>query len=307
MRVVIQRTGLSADVLRAWEKRYGVVVPGRSQGGQRLYSNEDVERLTLLRRATAGGRNISQIAALSLPALEALIAQDEEGRIGGSAAEEGDDGRAKYYRDAGLQAVERLEATPLEALLRRAAMQLGAAMTIDEVIVPLLREFGERWHRGELTPAHEHMGTAVIRRALAWMSSSATVPAQAPTAVVTTPSGQHHEIGAKIVATSAATEGWRVVFLGADLPAESIAAAATQAGAVLVALSIIFPVRDEQMVDEVVRLRHLLPGRTTLVAGGAAADFNAARLTAEGVRVVPDLHQFRLLLRALNPNPVEYR
>jgi methanogenic corrinoid protein MtbC1 len=75
------------------------------------------------------------------------------------------------------------------------------------------------------------MATAAIRRVLAWMSSSALVPHYAPLAVVATPAGQRHELGAKIVSTTATTEGWRVLFLGADLPAESIAAAVAQSGA----------------------------------------------------------------------------
>src|SRR5687767_8040152 len=72
LRAVIRRTGLSADVIRAWERRYGAVAPSRSDGGQRLYSEDDVVRLVLLRNATAQGHSIGEIAALDISALEAL-------------------------------------------------------------------------------------------------------------------------------------------------------------------------------------------------------------------------------------------
>jgi DNA-binding transcriptional MerR regulator/methylmalonyl-CoA mutase cobalamin-binding subunit len=303
MRVVIQRTGLSADVLRAWERRYGLVAPDRSEGGQRLYSDEDVERLTLLRRATGGGRNISQISGLGLSELEALIAEDDVSRAATSATPEGRSLAAEFFHEAANRAVDRLDVTELEALLRRAAMQLGSASAVDEVIIPVLHDLGDRWHRGEITPAHEHMGTATIRRVLAWMASAALVPHHAPLAVIATPPNQRHELGAKIVATTAATEGWRVLFLGADLPAEAIAGAAVQSGATLVALSLIFPQEDPRLVPEVARIRQLLPAHVQLVAGGPAATANEAALTPLGVRVMPTLGDLRVLLRSLHPSP----
>jgi DNA-binding transcriptional MerR regulator/methylmalonyl-CoA mutase cobalamin-binding subunit len=301
MRVVIQRTGLSADVLRAWERRYGVVAPDRSGGGQRLYSDDDVERLTLLRRATASGRNISQISGLALPDLEALVTEDESLRAARQETPEGRRQAANPFHEAANRAVERLDVGELEALLRRAAMQLGSAIAIDEVVVPVLRDIGERWHAGDLSPAHEHMATTAIRRVLAWMGSSALVPHYAPMAVVATPANQRHELGAKIVSTTAATEGWRVLFLGADLPADAIAAAAIQAGASVVALSMIFPERDPGMVAEVVRLRQLLPPHIQVVAGGPAAVANEAALVEGGARIMHSLAELRVQLRSLNP------
>jgi DNA-binding transcriptional MerR regulator/methylmalonyl-CoA mutase cobalamin-binding subunit len=300
MRVVIRRTGLTADVLRAWERRYGVVAPERSEGGQRLYSDEEIERLSLLRRATGAGRNISQIASLSLPELEALVAEDEsvlarEKVVPGSSAQ------AEYYFEAALQAIQRLDGAELEALLRRAAMQLSSETTIDEVLIPLLHELGESWHRGEITPAHEHLGTAAIRRVLSWISGSAIVSHYAPTALIATPANQRHELGAKVAATTASTEGWRVAYLGCDLPADAIASAAVQSGAALVVLSMIFPVDDPNLVPEVVRIRQLVPPQVPVVAGGAAAIAHESELARHGVRVMPDLQHLRVILRSLNP------
>src|SRR5215218_6409458 len=71
--VVAERTGLTPDVLRVWERRYSVVEPSRSAGGQRVYSDADIERLSLLHRATRGGHNISQVATLSQEKLQDLV------------------------------------------------------------------------------------------------------------------------------------------------------------------------------------------------------------------------------------------
>lgn len=292
MRVVIQRTGLSADVLRAWERRYGVVHPDRSGGGQRLYSDEEVRRLCLLRRATALGRPISQVAELQVDALEALVLEDEAAATASDARSP----QAKALHAEANQAVDRLDPAGLEAVLRRAVIQLGAATGMDDVIIPVLRDFGERWHRGEITPAHEHMGTAAIRRVLAWVAASASVPADAPLVVVATPTNQAHELGAKLAAATAASEGWRVLFLGADLPAEAIAGAATQSGANVVALSLLYPAHDPAMVAEVIRLREALPETVLVVAGGPAAEANARELTRHGVRVMACLDDLRQLL-----------
>lgn len=303
MRMVIQRTGLSADVLRAWEKRYGVVEPRRSEGGQRLYSDEDVERLALLRRATAGGRNISLIAGLGVPELERLIAEDESGRVEAADAPAARHAAASWYLGACVRAIVDLDAVHLEALLRRAVLQLSATTAIDDVVLPLLKEVGERWHQGALTPAHEHLGSAVIRRVLTWMADAAAMSPGAPVVVVATPATQRHELGAKIVSTTASHEGWRVVFLGSDLPADAIAAAALQSGASLVALSLIFPTDEASVTHEVLALRRLLPPSVTIVVGGAAVASYGDRLAEAGVRVLPDLPQLRVLLRALHPSP----
>ena len=77
IRVVARRTGLTPAVLRAWEKRYGVVDPTRTEGGQRLYSDEDVRRLSLLRQAVEEGRSISQVVELTTEELQGLVMEVE--------------------------------------------------------------------------------------------------------------------------------------------------------------------------------------------------------------------------------------
>lgn len=309
VRGVIARTGLTADLLRAWERRYGVVRPQRTSGGQRLYSEEDVRRLTLIRRATAGGHRIAELARLDVAALEALVgepaaAAPDTARGAGSAPSPD---AVESLVAAALAAAERLDATALEATLRRGALALGGAALVDHVVSRLLRRIGARWHEGSLSPAHEHLASTVVRRVLAWVAGTyETDPRradaeQAPRIVVATPAGELHEFGAMLAAAAAADERWSVVYLGASLPAADIAAAAAQVGARAVALSI---VRDDALgegaaLDEVRAVARALPPGATLLVGGAAAERHAEALREVRARVLADIPALRATLRAL--------
>ncbi len=156
--VAAERTGLTADVIRAWERRYGAVEPDRDESGQRLYSDADVERLRLLHRATEGGRSIGQVVDLPSEALAELVRGDETARA--------------ELRPAGVDldylfslAVS-LNGPALEASLRRAVLAQGLASFAETVAAPLLRRLGEGWHAGEVTPAQEHVASAAITRVL---------------------------------------------------------------------------------------------------------------------------------------------
>src|SRR5579872_1537362 len=121
MRMVVLRTGLKPDVLRAWERRYGVVSPVRSEGGQRLYSDEDVERLSLLTRAVSGGRAISQVAKLPLRTLREIVEKDENAPRFTQAPVQSipSESRASVH-DAALAAIESFDSAKQESVLRGA-------------------------------------------------------------------------------------------------------------------------------------------------------------------------------------------
>ena len=301
MRLVMRRTGLSADVLRAWEKRYQAVAPERSAGGQRLYSDEDVERLTLLNQVTANGRNVSQVARRSLNELRAMLIEDAGVSAAGPSDDEGSfDDRALLPRL--LDATERLDGQELERLLRQGTLQVGAAAAIERVIVPFLHEIGVRWHRNMLNPAHEHLATAVVQRTLHWVLDGASPAENAPRIVVASLQGERHEIGLQIVAAIASGEDWRVVFLGADLPVDTIASATQQAGARVLAISIVAAEADAPVIASITTLRRLLGDAVTILVGGAAATRFRKELHPLGVHLVTDLPQLRTFLRAYQAN-----
>ena len=294
MRLVSERTGLSADVLRVWERRYGVVVPGRSPGGQRWYTESDVARLRLLARAVERGRSISTVAHLSDEALAQVVLSEEATQLARTTPHAL---AAQPYLADAIGAVESLNGPNLESTLRQAAMQLSMDELLDGVLTPLTHTIGDRWHAGQLSAAHEHLATTVIRRLLSWITQQHAPAPDAAAIVVTTPAGQVHELGAKFAAATAAANGWRVVYLGPDLPARDIATAATASGASAVALSLVYPTDDPLMDGELRALRAALPD-TRLVVGGAGAMAYRPSLDAIGATVVTDLPSLRRWLTA---------
>ncbi|MBL9175975.1 MAG: MerR family transcriptional regulator [Verrucomicrobiales bacterium] len=276
IKVVSHRTGLSPHVIRVWERRYGTVQPERSEGNQRFYSEEDVQRLALLKQATDAGHPISNITHLSVPHLRALLSpQGTSGdaplpRVQLPAASP--TRNAEQLIEAALKAVVGMDSAALEKILEEGAVTLGQNALLLQVIAPLVQRIGEEWQKGTLRIVHEHQASAVIRTFLGRAARPLAMHASAPVLVAATPAGQLHEIGAALVAAAASNQGWRVVYLGPSLPAEEIASAARQNGARVVALSIVHPADDPNLPDELRRLRQLLPDSVTVVAGGRSAE-----------------------------------
>jgi methanogenic corrinoid protein MtbC1 len=286
-----------------------VVSPARTEGGQRLYSALDIERLRLLRRLTERGHAISRIASLPIAALASL---DEEsgGADDGGASSDGEARRAEeaveiHTRSVGesvaavLRAARRLDAADLHAALEQAALTLGVPVFIDEVVAPALTRVGEGWAEGSLSIAQEHMATAVFRRILGWLFRVYEVSGAAPRLVVATPPGQVHELGALMVATSAAAEGWGVTYLGPDLPVADLLSAVAQTGARAVAVSAVYVPESVDLLAALREMRAGLPERVPVIVGGAATPEIAAEAEAAGALVIASLPEFRVMLRRL--------
>jgi MerR family transcriptional regulator, light-induced transcriptional regulator len=294
--VVAQRTGLSQDVLRVWERRYEAVTPARSESGVRLYSDDDIERLILLRAATRGGRGIGQVAKLSTRALETIVAEDEaarekKGAVIGATPEPGD------VVGASLALARVLDSPALDDVLRRAAVIMGMPVFLETVAAPLLRKVGEEWHAGRLSPAHEHLVTSSLHEIIVGMMRAFAHRPGAPTVLVTTSAGERHVIGAALVGAAAALEGWNVLYLGANLPASEIADAAKSTGVRVVAVSIIYVESASRVRDEMRALREQLPDDVPLIAGGAGATSMAKELGAMHIRVKSTVSGFLSELR----------
>jgi DNA-binding transcriptional MerR regulator/methylmalonyl-CoA mutase cobalamin-binding subunit len=298
MRLVAARTGLSPDVLRAWERRYRAVNPARSPGGQRWYTEEDCARLRLLARAVEAGRNIASVATLGDDALRELVRREDASAI---ARESPHALATQPFLAEALEAIEALDGPLLEQVLRQATLRLSLEELLDGVATPLQRAMGERWHRGTISPAHEHLATAGVRRVLGWIIEQHVAPVSAPAMLVTTPSGQWHELGAKLAAATAAAAGWSVVYLGPNLPAPVIAQAATARAVRAVALSIVYPDDDPLLDGELRELRRLLPDAVRLVVGGSGAPAYRPVLAAIGAEVITDLPTLRRWLARLAP------
>jgi methylmalonyl-CoA mutase cobalamin-binding subunit len=283
--VVAERTGLSLDVLRVWERRYAVVEPTRDEAGRRMYTDADIDRLRLLAQATSGGRSIGQVAALPVDALRALVRDEEAARWAV---------RRPAASGGGTRA---MDGAGVEAVLRRAASLLGVPAFVEEVVPAFARRIGDEWHAGRLGVAQEHLATGVVRPLLAQLRNALPVSASAPVLLVATPVGERHEIGALLVAAAASVEGWRVTYLGPDVPSEAIAQAALDTGVRAVALSSVYVDDRERVAAELADLRARLPADVAILAGGAGlAGLTSARERVDVV-VLESLAELRRYLR----------
>ncbi|MDP2481382.1 MAG: MerR family transcriptional regulator [Candidatus Palauibacterales bacterium] len=299
--VVAERTGLSRHAIRAWERRYGLIEPDRSQGGHRLYSDAEIERLALLARLTERGERIGELAGLSTDELRVQLARSATAGRGAPAGGSYPGPRPERRVAAAMRLVADYDAENLETLLRRAALDFPAPVLIEEVLAPLLTRVGEAWRAGEIGPGQEHMASAAVTRAVGWLMEALPPAAGAPVLVVATPTGHRHELGALLVAATAVSEGWRVSYMAPDLPAADIAAAAGRLGARAVAVSLVYPAADPATADEIRRLRETLPAATRLLAGGGASGSYADVLDEVGAGTPGDLAGLREILRTLAP------
>ena len=314
IRTVSKRSGVKSDLVRAWERRYQAVNPVRTAGGHRVYTDQDIARLKLLNEATNNGHSISQIAQLSLDELKQLIKEEspasneepiaEPVKIASTTGARDRYEIAQDYNDKCYAAVLAFDAQALESHFENAIVELGSEAFIELLLSHLLTKIGERWKIGELRPVHEHMTSSVIRSLTYILRNNNPCPPNAPRMIVSTPIGQLHELGALLAAIMAELCGWQVTYLGANLPAEEIAAAVKYTNACALTLSISFATEDNIVAKEIRRIKKLIGNDVTLIVGGRAASHFQGVLTEVGVPNIQGYAHFRELLKQL---ATEYR
>jgi methylmalonyl-CoA mutase cobalamin-binding domain/chain len=300
--VVAERTGLSQDLLRMWERRYGVVTPERAPNGQRLYTDTDIDRLTLIKAATHAGRSISKVATLSTEALAALVHEDEAARERRPAVQAAAPTGTPEMQDvveSALVLARALDSSALDDTLRRAASTIGVPSFIESIAAPLLRRIGDEWHAGRVTLAQEHLVSSIVHDIVAGSMRSFAARNGGPRVLVATLAGERHAIGSALVGAAAAAEGWNVLYLGPDLPANEIADAAAAAGVRVVALSIVYVEHHHAVIEALQTLRSRLPQPIILIAGGRGAVALSTELAKMGVRVESSIHGLLSELRSV--------
>ena len=279
IKVAARKSGLTAHVIRVWERRYNAVSPDRTNTNRRRYSDAAIERLTLLCSATHAGHSIGSIAKLPVEKLRELAAEVIPASMPVARRSEA---AATQVIGTAINAIEKLNSNELEAILGRAAVAFGQHGLLEKVIAPFAQKVGELWRDGSITAAHEHFASAVIRNFLFQTSKPYAANGSAPVLVVGTPAGQLHELGAVMAAAAANDLGWRVIYLGTSLPAVEIAGAAIHNKARAVAMSIVYPDDDPNLAQELQSLRKHLPPEIKLITGGRAAESYASTLEALG-------------------------
>lgn len=258
----------------------------------------------MLQRAVERGHSIGKIARLTTGELATLVANHSEI---GRAANHSSNNHAASIRGQMIEAIERFDGPGLEKVMQDALVSLGHSGLLRHVIAPLAHEIGERWRSGELTAAHEHFFTASVKMFLGELTRHFATPLNAPRIIVSTPTGQVHELGAIMAAATAANLGWRPVYLGPSLPAHEIAGAMLRNEASAVALSIVYPEDDPNIEVEIAELSRLIPANTHILVGGRAACAYMKSLVQHGVLHADNIEQFADLLDALRKQPAVIR
>jgi len=245
-----KRSGVSPELLRAWERRYGLLRPTRSAGGLRLYSLDDLERVREMRRHLASGLAAAEAAALvSRPAQVA----------------EAGHGMADAARAELTDALDSFDEPRAQAALD----ELLSAATVDtlltEVVLPYLRELGDRWERGEASVAHEHFASSVLRGRMLGLARG-WGRGLGPLALLACLPGEQHELGLIAFGLALRARGWRVAYLGSDTPVETLTVAADSLRPAAVVVTAVTAARVRTVEAE---LRDLA-ARHRLAIGGAA-------------------------------------
>jgi MerR family transcriptional regulator, light-induced transcriptional regulator len=249
-----KRVGVSPELLRAWERRYGLLRPARSGGGLRLYSPADVERVVVMQRHLAAGLAAAEAAALALR--EAV----DEGGAAGTALD------PAAIREELSEALDRFDEPRAQAILDRLLGLATVDALLSEVVVPYLQELGERWSRGEASVAQEHFASSVLRGRLLGLARGWGLGV-GPVAVLACVPGEQHDLGLIAFGLGLRSRGWRIVYLGPDSPIDTVADVSHQLEPSLVVLN---AVSRELLRPVLPRLRELARHHRLGLGGGAA-------------------------------------
>jgi DNA-binding transcriptional MerR regulator len=274
LRAAARLTGLSPDLLRAWESRYGVVKPLRTAGGTRRYRTADLERLRLVKAAVDAGDRISVVARLDPAELARRAAGSERPSRDGL--------------EPILSALERLDAPEAQRLLALQLSAMGPVNFARELALPLAREIGERWAVERMGIASEHLATGVLRSMLGSALTPTAASRLGPTIVFATPTGERHELGLQSAALTALGAGANPIYLGAELPVEDLLGAVADTGAAVLALSLV-TVPSDQAGRTIAAIRDGLPEEIRLWIGGPAA---TEIKPSEGIEPIGSLEEF---------------
>lgn len=266
VKTVCSMVGIPRPTLLAWERRYKILEPPRSKSGHRLYTDDDVAVLIGLKNLVDQGYAISEAVRLQSQAREpvddaALAVQDLHVRLA--------DALTAFDRDTADRVMPSVG-------------QMTFAQAIDLVYMPLLQETGDRWEDGRISIAQEHFVSGWCREQLfAIFHGLGSGPVTGTTAVCALAPGEIHELGLLAIAIQIMLRGWRVTWLGADLPIAELARHVEQSEPKLVCLSTITSATPDMVTGWAETLRRAAPPTTVVAIGGP----KAVGVAVEGVAI----------------------
>ena len=299
IKAVALETGLTMFVIRAWEKRYNAVVPKRTETNRRIYSSEDVEKLKLLYKATQKGRSIRNIANLSLEDLQEIVTPNQED-LNNSKEPKAGTGTNDLDEQLNLlmKAIEELDSERFEKELNNASINFSKPQMLELIIIPLMKRIGNCWADGTLRVVHEHMVSVIVSSFLLNLKETYKIPNNAPKIIFSTPLGQLHELGALVAGAAAASVGWKVIYLGKNLPSTELIAASEKLNVKCIGLSLVYPPSDPDLKRELSKLKSL-SSKVKIFAGGRSAITYSDVLKDLNAKITINLNDFKKELQEL--------
>lgn len=279
VRQVSTRTGIAPDTLRAWERRYGVVTPARTQSRYRLYDEHDIERLELMARLVREGTPAS-LAAQQVGTSLGVTRSTDAGTVGDSPTEGqrplGEPpvppGAPDPPLDALVEAARHLDRAEVDAVLDRAFSTGSFEVVAERWLLPALVEVGSAWADGRIDVAGEHLVSGAVRGRLGRAFDAAGTALGGPVVLVGLPPRSLHELGSLTFAICLRRLGADVRWLGADLPVDSWAHAVTRLGPAAAVVTVPTSADVAAAADVARRLREQHPELPVFAGGGGALD-----------------------------------
>jgi MerR family transcriptional regulator, light-induced transcriptional regulator len=255
-----ERAGVAVASLRAWERRYGVVHPARTDAGYRLYDDAAVEQLRTMRRLIAAGWSASAAAGAVISGDVPIEAPDAAAAVGVAAG---------ILVERLVDGARRIDAAGIGEVLDQVFLRASFEHAVDDLLFPALRALGDAWANGEVSVAGEHLvSQAVLQRLLAAFAAAGVEPTGPGSIVVGLPPGSQHEIGALSFATVCRRRGLPVVYLGPNLPVADWLTATATAGAAVLGVPTRRDVRSALQAAQAISESN---SGTIVALGGAAA------------------------------------
>jgi MerR family transcriptional regulator, light-induced transcriptional regulator len=272
-----RRTGVSPELLRAWERRYGLLQPSRSQGGFRLYTAADEARIHRMKEHLAHGLSAAEAARLAAGGgTPRALAQAPPGGVQAPGPDAGTTSLLRASARDLAAALDRFDEGRAHIVLDRLLAAYRIETILRDLLLPYLHELGERWARGEISVAQEHFASNLLRGRLLGLARG-WGQSNGPTAILACPPGEQHDLGLLAFGITLQRQGWRIIYLGPDTPIATIRDVAAGAAPRLVVLASTTPGPLAADVGAIVDLAHQTP--VALGGAGATAEL-AARVGA---------------------------
>lgn len=272
--------GIPKDLLRMWERRYGYPKPARDDKGDRIYSNEELDKLIAIRHLQEQGKRPGRLMALDLPQLRSMMQT------------------RKVELDSG-QLVALLESDDPLALrgwLQNQLVTLGLRAFIHDVMAPATLSLGEAWADGKLEIYQEHLYTELMKSLIRQALTEHYRDGCLPVVMLTTMQGEAHSLGLLMVESLLRIGGAEVILFGTEMPIRDIRKAAVSHAVDVIALSFSCNFRSDEAIAMLTGLRQQIDPRIRIWVGGAA--FTAEENMPKGAELIGSLHDLEQVLAA---------